>query len=156
LIFLTLGTHEQAFERALDLMVPLAETEEVVIQHGHTPPRPDSPGVEWIQFMSYDEIVEHMERASGIVCHAGVGTIITALRLARTPVVLPRLRHLDEHVDDHQLQITSELGRHGHVVACLDDDLPAALTEARSRRRVDLPGGRPLREAVRQASAQPR
>jgi UDP-N-acetylglucosamine transferase subunit ALG13 len=131
LIFATFGTHEQPFDRALDLITPLAEAEEVLVQHGHTRPRPGMHGFRWREFLSYDEVLALMQESSSIVCHAGVGTIMTALGLAKTPVVIPRLRRFGEHVDDHQVEIASEFHRIGLIVACMEgDDLVSALEAA--------------------------
>jgi UDP-N-acetylglucosamine transferase subunit ALG13 len=153
LIFVLLGTHEQPFERALDLAIPLGQHDPLLIQHGHTPSRPSANGVEWARFMDYTNVVEQMSAASAVVCHAGVGTIITALRLHKTPVVIPRLREANEHIDDHQLQITREFAARGYIVACLDGDLPTAIDAARSTVREPLVGGSRLRRAVVAAAA---
>jgi UDP-N-acetylglucosamine transferase subunit ALG13 len=128
LILLVLGTEELPFERALDRALPLAALEDMVIQHGATPPREDAAGIDWIRFTTYDRIVELCREASAVVCHAGVGTIMTALGAGKIPLVIPRLAHLGEAVDDHQLQISGELGRRGLVVPLADgDDVRAAL-----------------------------
>jgi UDP-N-acetylglucosamine transferase subunit ALG13 len=95
-----------------------------------------------------------MRRADAIVCHAGVGTIMTALSVGKHPVVLPRLAMYGEHVDDHQLQITRAFGERGVVVPCLmPDEITAAIERAaalplsNSTRKGNLLG------AVREAAA---
>jgi UDP-N-acetylglucosamine transferase subunit ALG13 len=154
LIFVSLGTHEQPFERALDLVEALAVHDELVVQHGHTPPRPDWPRTRWLAFGSYEEVLSLLREASAFVCHAGVGTIMTALSLSKMPVVVPRLHRFGEHVDDHQLQIVRAFAAGGLVVPCFEgDDLAAAVAASRrlvgTRRHVD--GG--LRRAVAVAAA---
>jgi UDP-N-acetylglucosamine transferase subunit ALG13 len=152
-ILLTLGTHEQPFDRALDLVAPLGARERVLVQHGHTAPRPGTPGVEWVEFTERERMRELVAEASTVVCHAGTGCIVTAISLGRTPVVIPRLARHGEHVDDHQLQITTEMQAAGMVVACLEgDDLEAAIAEARGRRAA-LPGRGDLKLAVAEATA---
>ena len=130
MIFVSLGTHEQPFTRALDLVAPLADEHELVVQYGHTPRRADVRAT-WIEFGAYDKVVGLMEEALAVVCHAGVGTIITALGAGHCPVVLPRLARFAEHVDDHQLQITRAFAERGIVVECLDgDDIRACVQRA--------------------------
>jgi UDP-N-acetylglucosamine transferase subunit ALG13 len=74
-----------------------------------------------------------MREADAVVCHAGVGTLMTAVSLGRVPVAMPRLRAHGEHVDDHQAQIARELGSAGYVIPCVEGaDLPAALRRAGS------------------------
>ena len=53
--------------------------------------------------MPFEELVAAMERADAVVTHAGVGSVLVALRCGKRPVVVPRLRRLGEAVDDHQL-----------------------------------------------------
>jgi UDP-N-acetylglucosamine transferase subunit ALG13 len=133
LIVLLLGTHEQPFERAIDAVVPLTATDDVVVQHGHTSPRPDLQRVTWLEFVPYERIVELCRQATGVISHAGVGTIMTVLANGKTPVVVPRLARYGEHVDDHQLQIAREFDAHGMVVAAEEhDDIRAALRRAAS------------------------
>ena len=132
MIFVALGTHEQPFERALGTIRPLAASHELVIQHGHTPPRADLKA-RWLDFGSYDEILGLMREASAVACHAGVGTILSALGTGKQPIVLPRLKRYGEHVDDHQLQITKAFADRGIVIACFDgDDITACIRQART------------------------
>jgi UDP-N-acetylglucosamine transferase subunit ALG13 len=153
LIFVSLGTHEQPFERAIDLVEPLAPGHVVVVQHGHTPPRYDRAGMVWNRFVAYEQVVELMLEADAVVCHAGVGTVMTALGLGRTPVVVPRLARLGEHVDDHQLQITAALVERGLAVPVYEGgDMRAALREAARQRSGTLAVSGDLREAVRLAA----
>lgn len=155
MLLLTLGTHEQPFDRAVDAVVPLAAREHVVVQHGHTPARPGVAGIEWVEFTGRARMRELVAEASAVVCHAGTGCIVTAISLGKTPVVMPRLARHGEHVDDHQLQITKEFAAAGMVVACLEgDDLDAAIEEARRRKAV-LPGRGDLKAAIAEATTSP-
>ena len=153
LILVTLGTHPQPFERALDLVAPLGADDHVVVQHGHTPPRHGLAGFEWFELVSYDHLVELIDGAATVVCHAGIGSIVSALARQKTPVVIPRLHRHGEHVDDHQLQITNELGARGLVVPLLDgDDVREALRRAAGAPRASVGGSGTLRRAIRLAA----
>jgi UDP-N-acetylglucosamine transferase subunit ALG13 len=154
LILVSLGTHEQPFARMLDLVEPLAVENKLVVQHGHTPARADAPGIRWLPFASYDEMNELMREADAVICHAGVGTIVTALSLGVTPVVVPRLRRFNEHIDDHQLQITGAFAASNLAVGYEQGtDLRAAIERARRMPPRTQNGGRELKRAVRQAAA---
>jgi len=132
LILTALGTDEHPFERALDAIDPLRPAHELVVQHGHTPAR-DWAEVRWLDFVEFDTLLSFMREADAIVCHAGVGTIMTVLSLGRRPVVIPRLAAYGEHVDDHQLQIFDKLTQRGFLVPFLDGtDIEAAIEESRS------------------------
>lgn len=152
MILLTLGTHEQPFDRAIDVLESLGGSEAVLVQHGHTPPRLGTPGFEWVEFVERERMHALVAEASTVVCHAGVGCIVTAVSLGKTPVVIPRLARFGEHVDDHQLQITTEFEAAGMVVACVDAAaLPAAVAAARTR-TASLPSRGDLKQAVRDAT----
>lgn len=120
MILCTFGTHPQPFDRALNWVLEAAGEEEVVVQHGATAARPDVERTRWHELVGYDELTELIRAADAVVCHAGVGTLMTVLDLGRKPIAIPRLRAHGEHVDDHQLQIATELERRGYLITCVD------------------------------------
>lgn len=61
--------------------------------------------------------------ADVVVTHAGVGAALEALDSGHRPLLVPRLRHHREHVDDHQVEIAEELARRGLAVARQPEDL---------------------------------
>ncbi len=151
MILLSLGTHQQPFPRALDLVEPLARRgEQLVVQHGATPPRPEMPNTTWVEFTPFEQVVDTMARADGVVCHAGVGTIMTALQAGHTPVVVPRQARYGEHVNDHQLDIATRFAEQG-LICCVtaETDLAALLRTRGDGRTQRLGrGSRQLRTAV--------
>lgn len=71
-----------------------------------------------------------LEQADAIVSHAGMGTILSALELAKPLLVLPRRAHLAETRSDHQLATARELAARGWLLAAEDEaELPARLAE---------------------------
>jgi UDP-N-acetylglucosamine transferase subunit ALG13 len=131
-IFVTVGTHAQRFDRLLGALAPLAAMDELVVQHGPGAPPPGATVA--VRFLSAHDVVEHVERARAVVTHAGVGSILVAWRAGHVPVVVPRQRRLGEHVDDHQAELARALERHGHVIAVWDvADLATAVDGAPAR-----------------------
>jgi UDP-N-acetylglucosamine transferase subunit ALG13 len=151
LIFVTLGTDEHPFPRALDAVSALRTRAQLVIQYGHTPPRLEWEQTEWVQFMEYDAVLEQMTAAEAVVCHAGVGTIMTALGLHIRPVVVPRLSHHGEHVDDHQLQIMQALRDRDLVVPCMPGVSLAEVLAEPNRTSVSWSRNHALAAAVAEA-----
>ena len=156
MILLSLGTHQQPFPRALDLVEPLAcQGERLIVQHGSTAPRPEMPNTTWVEFMPFEDVVDTMARADSVVCHAGIGTIMTALQAGHTPVVIPRQAHHGEHVDDHQLDIATRFAERG-LVRCvtIETDLAPLLTPRNedADRQIGK-GSRELRAVVSSAVA---
>jgi UDP-N-acetylglucosamine transferase subunit ALG13 len=155
LILLSVGTHRQPFPRALDLVEPLARQGiEVIVQHGSTVPRPDMPNTTWFELMAFDELVETMARADNVICHAGVGTIMTALQQGHTPVVIPRQARHDEHVDDHQLEIAMRFVERD-LIRCVNSETdlaPLLVPRSDTIQRIGK-GSRELRATVLEAVA---
>ena len=67
--------------------------------------------------MPFDVLNAQMRDADVVVTHAGVGSVLCARQAGHVPVVVPRLHRLDEHVDDHQVELVAALGADGHVIA---------------------------------------
>jgi len=57
----------------------------------------------FVRFMSPSAYLDRFSKASLIVAHAGMGSIITALELRKPIVVMPRLADRGEHLNEHQL-----------------------------------------------------
>jgi UDP-N-acetylglucosamine transferase subunit ALG13 len=109
LIFATVGTHHQPFDRFLRVALALAGDDQLVVQHGHTERVGAGPSVQWHRWLSPGEMNALMRAADVVVTHAGVASIVDAVRAGHRPIVVPRRQHLGEHVDDHQLQIVRAL-----------------------------------------------
>ena len=79
---------------------------------------------EWIPFLEPDRIQTHFEEADLIVAHAGMGSIITTLTLAKPILIMPRRAALGEHRNDHQVATAEHLGtRPGIHVSLTEADI---------------------------------
>lgn len=107
MIFVTVGTHQDPFDRLLDAVGRLQVDEEIVVQYGHSTARPANATC--VAFMPFDELRAHVSRARVVVTHAGVGSMMLAMSEGRRPVVMPRLAGHGEHVDDHQLELARRM-----------------------------------------------
>jgi beta-1,4-N-acetylglucosaminyltransferase len=146
-IFATVGSHPTfKFERLLRALERL-DGEELEVQYG--PGRPPVNATEAVPWMSFAEIAAHMERASHVVSHAGVGTILCAIGAGHVPVVFPRLRRFDETVDDHQLDLARKLVGTGRVIVIESaEGLAGAVREGPARGAASEGGGEALVAAV--------
>lgn len=149
MIFVTVGTHQQPFERLLRGLAALPG-DELVVQYG--PSRPPAGVREAVPFLSFAEMLDHFARADVVVTHAGVGSILCATNAGHTPIVVPRLKRHGEHVDDHQVHLIDELERMSKVIVVRDVlDLPAAVASAPPRGAPAARRSGPLQVAVRTA-----
>lgn len=110
MILVTCGTQQQQFTRLFEYVEQLNIDDEVIMQLGHT------------QFntrhQSYDfstSFEEDIKRTDIIITHGGVGTIMNGLLNNKKVIVVPRLSKYNEHVDDHQLEITNKLTNLGYI-----------------------------------------
>jgi UDP-N-acetylglucosamine--N-acetylmuramyl-(pentapeptide) pyrophosphoryl-undecaprenol N-acetylglucosamine transferase len=145
-----MGTHEAPFHRMLDLFEPaMSDAPKVVVQYGHTTPRDSLPHAVWREYMSYEEVVDAMNSADTVICHAGVGTIMTALKLGHSPIVVPRFRRYDEHVDDHQVDIAERLEEQGLITCISPGQSPESIgTTRRTASEQDSSSKSALRNVV--------
>jgi UDP-N-acetylglucosamine--N-acetylmuramyl-(pentapeptide) pyrophosphoryl-undecaprenol N-acetylglucosamine transferase len=125
--FVVVGTHSQPFDRLLRMVDRAAAAgvlpAPVSAQSG--PSRQRMEHAVTRDFVSSQELETAIGRARYVVCHAGTGSIATALRAGRRPLVLGRLEREGEHFDDHQQQIVDKLAAMGLVVP-LGDEISAA------------------------------
>lgn len=117
MIFVTVGTNEAPFCRLLRAVGDREGGETLVVQHGPSPVRPR--GAECFAYLPYPTLVEYAQTARVVVCHAGVGSVLVAVRAGKRPIVMPRLRRHGEAIDDHQVEFAQRLHREG-VVELLD------------------------------------
>lgn len=99
-IFVTVGTQPHQFNRLMNY-VSLLKLDEVVIQKGTSSFY--DPTI--ANFDYTNNMEKYIDEADVIITHGGVGSIIEALKLEKRLIIVPRLSTLDEHVDDHQLEI---------------------------------------------------
>ncbi|MBC7086763.1 MAG: beta-1,4-galactosyltransferase [Methanomethylovorans sp.] len=121
MIFVTVGSHYQGFDRLIKKMDEIAGKidEKVIMQIGHTSYKPVN--AKYFDFVEdFGKIQELNRDARVVVSHAGAGSILTALKLETPVIVVPRLKKYNEHMDDHQLEIAEAMSSIKGVVAVND------------------------------------
>ena len=105
MIFVTVGTHEQQFNRLIKEIDRLKKEgiiqEDVLMQTGFSTYEPKY--CEWKKMLSYNEMNEMYEKADIIITHGGPASFMKALEMKKVPIVVPRQAQFDEHVNDHQV-----------------------------------------------------
>ena len=139
MIFVTVGTHEQQFDRLVkavdDLKANGTIDEPVYVQTGYSSYTPVH--CEHSQFVPFGQMEDFMADADVVITHGGPSSFIEAMAAGKVPVVVPRRGDLDEHVNDHQadfVRIVAE--RQGGIVPVYDvAELPKAIERARELSR---------------------
>ena len=123
MIFATVGTHEDPFNRllgALDALVASGALgdEEVICQSGYCDIQ--APNVTCHKQLPFDELQDLMARARIIITHGGPASIMQALAHGTIPIVVPRQADFGEHVDNHQCRFAEKMSARVLVVFDID------------------------------------
>lgn len=106
MIFVTVGTHEQQFNRLIKEIDRLKKDgeikEEVFIQTGYSTYTPQY--CKWKKMLPYDDMQKLTDEARIVVTHGGPSSFLAPLQKGKIPVVVPRKKKYDEHVNDHQVE----------------------------------------------------
>lgn len=113
MIFVTVGTHEQSFERlvkCIDQMVIDGRiNEKVIIQKGYTDYEPQK--CESYKLIGYNDMKKFINEARIVVTHGGPASFVAPLSIGKIPIVVPRMYEYNEHVNNHQLEFAREVER---------------------------------------------
>lgn len=132
MIFVTVGTHEQPFNRLVkkvdDLVSEGTIREEVYIQKGYSTYIPTK--CEYSDFLSFKEMDDYTKKSRIVISHGGPATFMKALSLGKKTIVVPRLKKFDEHVNDHQLAFARQVESRGYGIVLVTniEDLGNAIT----------------------------
>lgn len=121
MIFCTVGTHEDPFDRLVGELDRLAAGgllggEPVHIQTGYSTVVPRACTHE--AMIGFDEVQRRMREARVVITHGGPASIMQALALGKVPIVVPRQSAHGEHVDDHQVRFARRIA--DRVLVVLD------------------------------------
>lgn len=113
MIFVVIGTSSWNFDRlikALDEITPLLD-EKVIMQIGNSKYVPKNS--EYFKFKHKEEVEELYKNSDIIICHAGIGSILSSVKYNKNVIIVPRRRKYGELLDDHQAEIAHKLGKRG-------------------------------------------
>ncbi|WP_018962421.1 glycosyltransferase [Sporolactobacillus vineae] len=106
MIFVTVGTHEQPFNRLISYVDSLKKNnkvhEKIIIQTGYSTYIPKY--CEYKRLISYDEMKQYVRMADIVITHGGPSSFILPIKFGKIPIVVPRLKKYKEHVNNHQLE----------------------------------------------------
>lgn len=113
MIFVTVGTHEQPFNRLIkkvdDLVADGDIKEKVIIQTGFSTYSPKR--CEAHKMMSFKEMQKKLRDARIVITHGGPSSFIEALQFGKVPIVVPRQEKFNEHVNNHQVDFTKLIAK---------------------------------------------
>ena len=114
MILVTLGTQKEQFTRLLDYIENANIKDEIIVQAGHT--KYESKKMKILDFISYEEMNEYLEKADLIITHGGTGSILTPLKMNKKVIACARLEKYNEHVDNHQCELVDVFYEAGYIL----------------------------------------
>ena len=132
MIFVTVGTHEQPFNRLIRYMDNLKEgdelQEEIILQTGFSTYKPRN--CKWSVLYSYQDMMKLVEEARIVITHGGPSSFIMALQAGKVPIVVPRKKCFREHVNNHQKDIVELFNQKGYIIGVKGvEELEQAITQ---------------------------
>ncbi len=105
MIFVTTGT-QLPFDRLLQAVDDLAAKypeEDFIVQVKKENYTATSTNISVVEFIAPSEFDSYIQKASLIISHAGIGTMVAAAEAGKPLILFPRVASLKEHRNDHQL-----------------------------------------------------
>lgn len=121
MIFVTVGTHEQPFNRLVEYVDKwsMVHDEDVVIQTGFSTYVPKK--AKWKKLFPYSEMLKNVDKARIVITHGGPSSFIMPLQIGKIPIVVPRKLEFDEHVNDHQVEFCNQVAKRQKNIIVVED-----------------------------------
>lgn len=123
MIFVTVGTHEQPFNRLVQKIDELKGKniikEKVVIQTGYSTYEPQN--CEWSKLIPYQCMLKNVADARIVITHGGPASFIMPLQIGKIPIVVPRQHRFNEHVNDHQVAFAKNVAKRMGTIITVED-----------------------------------
>ena len=124
MIFVTVGTHEQPFDRLVKYIDEMVGnkliTEKVIIQKGYTNYEPAY--CETYKLIGYDKMNEFINESRIVITHGGPSSFIAPITIGKIPIVMPRLQKYNEHVNDHQLEFARQVEKKMNNIIVVENE----------------------------------
>lgn len=123
MIFVTMGTHEQPFNRLIQKIDGLKRddviTEDVVIQTGFSTYEPKY--CTWQKMFPFQDMVKYVKKTRIDITHDGPLPLIVPLQIGKIPIVMSIQSKFNEHVNNHQVLFTRAMKeRYGNLIVVED------------------------------------
>lgn len=123
MIFVTVGTHEQPFNRLIEYIDKLKCDgrihDDVIIQTGFSTYEPKY--CTWSKLLPYSEMEKNVADSRIVITHGGPASFIMPLKIGKIPIVVPRQLCFNEHVNNHQVEFVKAVSEcMGTIIPIVD------------------------------------
>lgn len=123
MIFVTVGTHEQPFNRLVKKVDELKRDgvihDDVIIQTGFSTYEPKY--CQWSKLIPYQQMVKNVADARIVITHGGPASFIMPLQIGKIPIVVPRQHQFNEHVNNHQVEFARNVTQRMGMIIPVED-----------------------------------
>ena len=123
MIFVTVGTHDQPFNRLIQKIDQLKKDgiieEDVFIQTGFSTYEPEY--CQWSKLIAYQDMIQYVKDARIVITHGGPASFIMPLQIGKIPIVVPRQKQFAEHVNDHQIEFARNVAERMGTIIPVED-----------------------------------
>ena len=125
MVFVTVGTHEQPFDRLIKCIDRLAEekvvNDEFIIQTGFSRYIPKF--CKYRDFFSYGDMMKLFDGARIVITHGGPSSFMEVLERNKIPIVVPRRKKFGEHINDHQADFVRNFSlKYKNIISAESDE----------------------------------
>lgn len=149
MIFITIGTHPDQFDRLIRRVDEIAPQikEEIIIQRGFTKYKPKN--VKYFDFT--DNIDDYYKKARIVIAQSATSLIEFILKYGKPVITVPREAKYKEHINDHQVEFAEYFAKRANVIMIrnMKDLTPKLLKNYNKKPRINLGGLYNLRNKIR-------
>jgi len=124
MVLVLLGTQHNEFKRLIKEVEKIIQNgnikEKVIVQAGFT--KYESDLMEIFDMIPKEKMEELKEKASYIITHGGVGSIVSSVEKGKKVIAVPRYSKYGEHVNDHQIDIVNAFNSRGYIIGVNEVD----------------------------------
>ncbi len=140
MIFVTIGTHPDQFDRLIKRIDEIAPKikEEIIVQTGFTKYRPKN--VKYFDFT--DNIDDYYKKARVVIAQSATSLIEFILKYGKPVITVPREAKYKEHINDHQVEFAEYFAKKANVLMIRDmkDLTPKLLINYNKKPKINLTG----------------
>ncbi len=140
MIFITIGTHPESFERLIrhiDKISPKIK-EKIIIQRGFTKYIPKN--VESFDFA--ESLDEYYKKSRVVIAQSATSLIEFCLKYDKPVITVPREKKYSEHINDHQVEFAEYFSKKTGILMIRDMNklTPELLINYRTKAKADWSG----------------
>lgn len=149
MIFITIGTHPDQFDRLIrriDEIAPKVK-EKIIVQRGFTKYTPKN--VEFFEFTN--NIDKYYKEARIVIAQSATSLIEFILKYGKPVITVPREAKYKEHINDHQVEFAEYFAKKANVLMIRDmkDLTPELLSRYNKKPNIDFSGLHKLQDKIR-------